>query len=239
MEKTAFQIACACCHMRELCMPAGLSDAELDRVDRLVSQRRAVRRGGTLFRDSDDFSALYAIRTGSFKTRMSTADGREQVTGFQMAGDIIGLDGIVCEQHSCDAIALEDADVCVLPYGRIEELAREFPPLQSHLHRIMSREIVRDQRMMMTLGGMRAEERLAVFLLDLAQRLHARGLSRCDLTLRMSREEIGSFLGITIETVSRTFSRLADEGIIHVRQRHVRILDAQALRRLSPTSAAC
>lgn len=220
-------------------MPIDLSADELERVDQMVSQRRTIRRGSTLFRCNDDFGALYAIRTGFFKTCMTTADGREQVTGFQMAGEIIGLDGIVGDRHSCDAIALEDADICVLPFDRLEELAREFPALQSHLHKLMSREIVRDQNVMMVLGGMRAEERLAAFLLDLAHRLQTRGLSPSDLVLRMTREEIGSFLGLTLETVSRTFSRLADEGLIDVRQRHVRITDAPALRRLSPMSGAC
>ncbi|MEN9769107.1 MAG: hypothetical protein RLZZ180_737, partial [Pseudomonadota bacterium] len=185
-----------------------------------------------LFRNGETFTSLFAVRTGFFKTSLTTEDGRDQVTGFQMAGEIIGLDGIVNEQHTCDATALEDAEVCVMPFDRIEDLSREVGALQKHVHRIMSREIVREHGVMLLLGGMRAEERLAAFLLNLVQRLQARGFSSQELILRMTREEIGSYLGMKLETVSRTFSRFADEGIIEVRQRHIHIVDEQALKRL-------
>ena len=197
-------------------MPIGLNHDELNRIDDLVATRRHVKRGDTLFRSGDKFSSLYAIRTGFFKTCVATEDGRDQVTGFQMAGEVIGLDGIVSDNHSCDAVALEDAEVCVMPYDRIEDLSREVHGLQRHVHKIMSREIVREHGVMLLLGSMRAEERLAAFLLNLVQRLHARGFSQSELILRMSREEIGSFLGMKIETVSRTFSKFADEGIVEV-----------------------
>ena len=211
-------------------MPIGLNHDELNRIDDLVATRRHVKRGDTLFRSGDKFSSLYAIRTGFFKTCVATEDGRDQVTGFQMAGEVIGLDGIVSDNHSCDAVALEDAEVCVMPYDRIEDLSREVHGLQRHVHKIMSREIVREHGVMLLLGSMRAEERLAAFLLNLMQRLHARGFSQSELILRMSREEIGSFLGMKIETVSRTFSKFADEGIVEVKQRHVRIMNTQALK---------
>jgi CRP/FNR family transcriptional regulator len=213
-------------------MPVGLSDSELKRVDELVTQRRSIKRGSALFHNGEAFSALYAVRTGFFKTSLTTEDGRDQVTGFQMAGEIIGLDGIVNEQHTCDAIALEDAEVCVMPFDRIEDISREVGALQKHVHRIMSREIVREHGVMLLLGSMRAEERLAAFLLNLVQRLQARGFSRSELILRMTREEIGSYLGMKLETVSRTFSKFADEGIIEVNQRHIHIQDSEALKRL-------
>ena len=213
-------------------MPLGLSDSEMERVDEVVATRRKVARGDNLFRNGDKFNALYAIRTGFFKTRISAEDGRDQVTGFQMAGEIIGLDGIVSDQHTCDAVALEDAEVCVMPFDRIEELSREITSLQRHVHKIMSREIVRENGVMLLLGSMRAEERLAAFLLNLVQRLHARGFSRTELVLRMTREEIGSYLGLKLETVSRTFSKFAEEGSIAVKQRHVQILDPQALQQI-------
>jgi CRP/FNR family transcriptional regulator len=224
------KVACSNCNVRELCMPIGLNHDELNRIDDLVATRRHVKRGDTLFRSGDKFSSLYAIRTGFFKTCVATEDGRDQVTGFQMAGEVIGLDGIVSDNHSCDAVALEDAEVCVMPYDRIEDLSREVHGLQRHVHKIMSREIVREHGVMLLLGSMRAEERLAAFLLNLVQRLHARGFSQSELILRMSREEIGSFLGMKIETVSRTFSKFADEGIVEVKQRHVRIMNTQALK---------
>jgi CRP/FNR family transcriptional regulator len=218
-------------------MPLGLSDSEMERVDEVVATRRKVARGDNLFRNGDKFSALYAIRTGFFKTRISSEDGRDQVTGFQMAGEIIGLDGIVSDQHTCDAVALEDAEVCVMPFDRIEELSREITSLQRHVHKIMSREIVRENGVMLLLGSMRAEERLAAFLLNLVQRLHARGFSQSELVLRMTREEIGSYLGLKLETVSRTFSKFVEEGIVEVKQRHVRILNPDGLKLIVNTQS--
>ena len=232
MTPKAIKVACSNCNLRELCMPVDLDESDMDKIDTLVATRRKIKRGDSLFSNGDRFDALYAIRTGFFKTRITTEDGRDQVTGFQMAGEIIGLDGIVGDRHSCDAVALEDAEVCEMPYGRIEELSREVPALQTHVHKIMSREIVREHGVMLLLGSMRAEERLAAFLLNLVQRLHARGFSRSELVLRMTREEIGSFLGLKLETVSRTFSKFAEDGLIEVKHRHVRILDIEALQTL-------
>lgn len=223
------KVACSNCNMRELCMPTGLSAAEITRVDELVQRRPLIKRGTALFQQGEKFTSLHAIRTGFFKTSVTTEDGRDQVTGFQMAGEIIGLDGIFSDHHTCDAIALEDSEVCVLPFERIETISREVKALQRHVHKIMSREIVREHGVMLLLGNMRAEERLAVFLLNLVQRLHARGFSSSDLVLRMSREEIGSYLGLTLETVSRTFSRFSEEGLLEVRRRHIHIHNAEAL----------
>lgn len=230
MNKESIKVACSNCNLRELCMPLGLSEQELRRVDELVAVRRTVKRGASLFHNGEKFTSLYAIRTGFFKTTVNTEDGRDQVTGFQMAGEIIGLDGIVNELHTCDAIALEDAEVCVLPFDRIEEISREINSLQRHVHKIMSREIVREHGVMLLLGSMRAEERLAAFLLNLVQRLQARGFSKSELILRMTREEIGSYLGMKLETVSRTFSKFADDGMVEVKQRHIHICDADALK---------
>lgn len=225
-------VACSNCNLRELCMPIGLSPQELERVDELVTTRRKVRRGEPLFRGGEAFTSLYAIRSGFFKTCVIAEDGRDQVTGFQMAGEIIGLDGIVGDRHTCDAIAIEDSEVCVLPFDKVGELSREVSAMQHHVHRVMSREIVREHGVMLLLVNMRAEERLAVFLLNLVQRLHARGFSRTELVLRMTREEIGSYLGLKLETVSRTFSKFAELGWIQVRHRHLCILDHDALQRL-------
>ena len=233
-ESHRIKVACSNCNLRELCMPMGLGAEDLARIDELVATRRRVRRGAALFRSGDPFTALYAIRTGFFKTCLTAEDGRDQVTGFQMAGEIIGLDGIVNDRHNCDAVALEDAEVCVMPFDRISELSREVGALQGHLHRVMSREIVREHGVMLLLGTMRAEERLAAFLLNLMQRLKARGFSSSEVVLRMTREEIGNYLGLTLETVSRTFTRFMQDGLVDVRQRHVQILDAAKLRALLP-----
>ena len=239
MNPQTIKVACSNCNLRELCMPLGLSTEEIDRLDHVVANRRKVKRGTALFRNGEKFSSLYAIRTGFFKTCVASEDGRDQVTGFQMAGEIIGLDGIVNEHHSCDAVALEDAEVCVMPFDRIEELSREINGLQRHVHKIMSREIVREHGVMLLLGSMRAEERLAAFLLNLVQRLHARGFSQSELILRMTREEIGSYLGLKLETVSRTFSKFVEDGIVEVKHRHVRILDTEALARLVNHTTEC
>lgn len=226
------KVACAGCNLRELCLPVGLSGPELQRLEGLVAAKLSVPRGQALFHIGDRFEAVYAVRTGFFKTRVSAEDGRDQVTGFHMAGELLGLDGIGTDRHSCDAIALEDSQVCVIPYAELESLSREFVGLQHQFHKIMSREIVRDHGVMLLLGSMRAEERLAVFLLNLTQRLQARGFSASALVLRMTREEIGSYLGLTLETVSRTFSKLQDDGILEVRQRQIRIVDQAALQAL-------
>lgn len=213
-------------------MPAGFSVDEMKRVDEVVEKRRRIKQGELLFSNGEAFTSLYAIRTGFFKTCVTSADGREQVTGFQMAGEIIGMDGIVSDRHNCNAVALEDAEVCEMPFASVEELSRELPGLQRHVHKIMSREIVRENSVMMLLGNMRAEERLAAFLLNLVQRLHARGLSQSELVLRMTREEIGSYLGLKLETVSRAFSKFSEEGIIEVKQRHVKIIAPEALKKI-------
>ncbi|MED5622421.1 fumarate/nitrate reduction transcriptional regulator Fnr [Ideonella sp. BN130291] len=226
------KVACSSCNLRELCLPVGLSGADLQRLDGLVATRRAVPRGQTLFRIGDPFKAVYAVRTGFFKTRVSAEDGRDQVTGFQMAGELLGLDGISTDRHSCDAVALEDSQVCTIPYEDLESLSREFTELQHQFHKIMSREIVRDHGVMLLLGSMRAEERLAAFLLNLTKRLQARGFSPSALVLRMTREEIGSYLGLKLETVSRTFSKFQDDGVLEVKQRQIRVLDQAALQRL-------
>jgi len=226
------KVACSNCNLRELCMPVGFNPEDMQKLDEVVATRRRVKQGELLFGNGEAFTSLYAIRTGFFKTCVSSEDGREQVMGFQMAGEIIGLDGIVTDHHSCNAVALEDAEVCVMPFSNVEALSREFPVLQRHVHKVMSREIVRENGVMMLLGNMRAEERLAAFLLNLVQRLHARGLSQSELVLRMSREEIGSYLGLKLETVSRAFSKFSEEGIIEVKQRYVRIVEPDALKKI-------
>ncbi|OUM00947.1 fumarate/nitrate reduction transcriptional regulator Fnr [Variovorax sp. JS1663] len=232
MKHANIKVACSSCSLRELCMPAALDADDLRRIDEIVATRRRVRRRETLFRTGDRFTSLFAIRSGFFKTRVASEDGRDQVTGFQMAGEIIGLDGIVNDEHSCDAVALEDAEVCVMPFQRIEALSREVKALQRHIHQIMSREIVRDHGVMLLLGSMRAEERLAAFLLNLVQRLRARGFSQSEFILRMTREEIGSYMGLTLETISRTMSKFVADGILEIDQRKVRIVDPEALQRI-------
>ena len=224
---------CNSCSMRELCLPVGLEAEAMRELEAVVSSRTRLKKGDALYRAGERFSALYAIRLGSCKTTIPAEDGREQIAGYHMLGDIIGLDGIGTERHGCQAVALEDTEVCVLPFDRLEELARSIPSLQRNLHQLLSREISREQNTMLLLGSMRAEERLAVFLLNLSERYLRRGYSSTEFVLRMTREEIGSYLGLKLETVSRLFSRFQEEGLLQVQGRGLKLLDLPALRQLA------
>ena len=230
-----FEVTCSDCNMREMCLTQGMQADDMRLFENVVYARRRVRRGEVLFAAGDEFKAIYAVRSGFFKTSLVDGEGREQVTGFFMGGELLGMDGIGAGQYNNASISLEDSEVCVLPYALIEEMAQKVPALQRQLHAVLSREIVRDHGVMMLLGSMRAEERLATFLLTLSKRLTARGFSPCDFHLRMTREEIGSYLGLKLETVSRLFSRFHDDGLIEVQQKHVRILDSAGLSQILAT----
>lgn len=233
MKIPVIQLACSTCSLHSLCMPVGLTDEDMVRIDSLVSIRRHVKKGSTLFHNGEAFAALYAICSGFFKTALRTKEGVEQVTGFQMAGEMMGLDGIYSNQHTCDAIALEDSEVCVIPFEHLEDVARELASLQHHVHQVLGKEIVREHNVMLLLGSLRAETKLASFLLNLLQRLHARGFSDKELVLRMTRQDIGSYLGLTLETVSRLFSKLDATGIVQVHNRRLRILKSDALQAMA------
>ena len=232
VEIGKLKTACSACSLHELCLPAGLSAEELKSVDQMIDRRRPVKRGDYLFRAGAALHVLYAIRLGFIKSCVLHEDGREQVAGFHMMGDLLGMDAIGSNQHLCDAVALEDSDVCEIPLQDLETLSRQIPSLQQHFHRIMSREIARDHGMMLLLGSMRAEERLAAFLLNLSQRFALRGYSPTEFHLRMTREEIGSYLGLKLETVSRALSHFQAQGMIAVQNKHLRILKIDGLREL-------
>jgi CRP/FNR family transcriptional regulator len=227
-----FEVTCTSCNLRELCLPGGVCIEDLEQVQNIVYARRRIKRGESLFAAGDEFTAIYAIRSGTFKTSVVDAEGREQVTGFFMGGELLGMDGIGTGRHNGTAVALEDSEICVMPYSLIESMAQEYPELQRHLHSVLSREIVRDHGVMMLLGSMRAEERLAAFLSNLSKRFVRRGYSQSDFNLRMTREEIGSYLGLKLETVSRLFSQFQKDGLIAVEQKHVRILDIAGLEKI-------
>jgi CRP/FNR family transcriptional regulator len=223
---------CPSCGMRELCLGLELDAEAMQQLDLIVTNRLRVRKRSSLYRPGDRFTSLYAIRLGMVKTLVLTADGREQITGFHMAGEVVGLDGIVEEHHACQAVALEDSEVCVLPFAQLDALAHDVPGLRRNLYRLVSRDICRDQDMLLSLGSRCAEERLALFLLDLANGYQARGYSSSEFVLRMTREEIASYLGLKLETVSRLFSHLQGQGLIQVQGRAIKLLDPSALRRL-------
>ncbi|QBY55780.1 fumarate/nitrate reduction transcriptional regulator Fnr [Cupriavidus oxalaticus] len=220
---------CANCMMRHICMAASLEADDVERLDRVMQGWRTIRQGERLFRAGDPFRSLYAVRAGSFKTMVTPERGKEQISGFYMAGDAIGMDGICEETHTSDAIALEDSVVCVIPYHLLEALCREIKPLQRQLHRMLSAEIVREASQMMLLGNMSAEQRVANFLLSISARHRERGYSATSFVLRMTREDIGSYLGVTLETVSRTLSKFQQEGLLAVRGKSVELLNLDAL----------
>src|SRR6266540_5288940 len=230
-----FEVTCSSCNLREMCLPGGVCLEDLERVENIVYARRRIKRGETLFNAGDEFKSVYAIRSGFFKTSLLDGEGREQVTGFSMGGELLGMEGVGLGHHNGTAIALEDSEVCVMPFALIEEMAREVPALQRHLHAVLAREIVRDHGVMMLLGSMRAEQRLAAFLTNLSKRFVRRGYSASDFHLRMTRDEIGSYLGLKLETVSRLFSQFQKDGVIEVEQKHVRILDSAGLEKILAT----
>ena len=221
---------CSTCHLRDLCLPCGLDGPDLERLDELRFARRRVQEGRHLCHEGEKFQFIYAVRSGTFKSGVTLRDGREQVTGFQMAGELLGLDGLAAGKHASSAIALEDAEICAIPYARLSELASRSSELQHAISRLMSREIVREHSLMMLLGSMNAEERLAAFLLNISQRMKARGYSASEFHLRMSRAEIGSYLGMKLETVSRTFSAFQQQRLLQVDKKHVRITDLDGLQ---------
>lgn len=226
---------CSNCSLRDICLPCGMKPSDVDGLDDLHFSRTKVKAGETLYHEGQTFRNIYAVRMGTFKSSLTLADGREQVSGFQMAGELMGLDGIADGAYASNSTALEDTEVCTIPYDQISGLAATSADLQQAVSRLMSREIVREHSLMMLLGSMNAEERLAAFLLNLSQRLKLRGYSAFEFHLRMSRAEIGSYLGMKLETVSRTFSAFLQQGILEVDKRHIRILDHAALKRVFDT----
>lgn len=225
-------VPCSSCAMHSFCMPEGLTSAEAERIEALICPSRTIKNGETLFRTGDSFQSIYAVRAGSFKTIVMHRDGREQVTGFHQAGDMLGLDGVCSGHHSCDAVAIEDSQVCIIPFHLLEAMCRDVKVVQQHVHRMMGGEIVREATLMMLLGTMSAEQRVATFLLNLSGKLQKRGYSPAEFHLRMTREEIGSYLGMKLETVSRMLSKFQKDGLVDTHGKQIRILDMDGLRRV-------
>ena len=229
-EGAACPVSCSSCRLKEVCLPCGLETGNLSEMDELTRVKRRIAKGSALYRGGDVFVSLYAIHSGSFKSVGSSREGEEKVTGLHLPGEVIGLDAISSRQHGYDAIALEDSEVCVIPYARLVALTLRMPQLQSQLLRILSSDISRDQGLMLLLGAMDAEQRIAAFLLSLSRRYQNLGYAAARFSLRMTREDIGSYLGLTLETVSRVFSRLQRDGLLAARQKDVELKDLPTLR---------
>jgi len=230
--------SCTACGMHQLCLPMGLEESDMKRLDKIIG-RRKVARDEFLYRIGDRFTALYAVRVGHFKTYQENLDGDRQITGFQMPGELLGMDAISTERHQCDAVALQDSEVCEIPFARLEQLFGQMPLLLRHFHRMMSHEITSEQNVIMLLGNMRAEQRFAAFLVNLSSRYAARGYSPTRFQLRMTRQDVGNYLGLTIESISRLISRFRKQGLLAVEQRDVEVVDLAALKKLAAGVDAC
>lgn len=223
---------CSTCMLGHACVPVGMAAIEVEQLDDLVQERVRIEKGKSLYALDHKLDAVYGVRYGSLKTQLEDSAGHIQITGFHLPGEIIGMDGILEGKHLSAAVALEDSEVCVIRLTDIDRVSTHLPSLQQQFRRLMSREITRSHQMLSTLGSMRSEQRVAAFLLDLSERYAALGYSSTEFVLRMSREEIGNFLGLTLETVSRLLSRFGREGLIRINQRDVHLLDIAGLTQL-------
>lgn len=221
---------CQQCPSKNRCWSAALSDADLDTIGSAVQSQLQVRKGETLLHGGAQFKSIIAVRCGSFKTQVVSAAGAERITGLHMSGEFLGLDGIAAGQYVCDAIALEASRVCVVDWARLEGLASEVPQLQRHLYAMLGGE---SRRLTANAHSRRndvAEVRIARALLDIRNKSQSRGMPSTELVLRMSRQELGSYLCLTTETVSRTLTKFAADGVLEVNLRQLRILDMAALQ---------
>lgn len=223
------KVACRDCGLFQLCLPVGIEAAELEQLDRIIKRRRPLRRGDHLFQVNTPFRSIYAVHSGSIKTYIPTADGNEQITGFHLPGELLGLDAISTRRHPCAAKALETTSLCEIPFEKLAELAKQIPSLQNQLLRILSQEILHDHSLLTLLGKRSAEERLAALLVSLSERYKQRHFSSTELTLSMSRNDIANYLGMVVETVSRLFTRFQEDGLLHVERKRVRILAPEQL----------
>lgn len=226
------KVACRNCSLTSLCLPMGLTPEDVDQLDAIVKRNRPLHRGDHLFRQGDTFQCIYVVKTGTVKSFDPGEDGSEQVLGFHLPGEMIGLDAIETGLHHCSAKILETTAVCEIPFNRLEELSSTIPSLQHQMYRLLSREIGHDEDMLTLLGKRNAEERLASFLLSLSGRFQRRGFSPSDFYLSMSRHEIGNYLGLAVETVSRLFTRFQDDGLLKVERKHIQLVDIERLKQL-------
>lgn len=222
--------SCSSCCLRSVCLPCSIDAGKLFEMDELTRVKRRLSKGSTLYRSGDAFDSLYAVRSGSFKSVGVSRAGEEKVTALHLPGEVMGLDAINSRKHGYDAVALEDSEVCIIPFVRLTQLALRMPELQGELLRILSGDISRDQGLMLLMGAMDAEQRTAAFLLSLSRRYERLGYASKRFSLRMTREDIGSYLGLTLETVSRVFSRLQRDGLIAAHQKDVELKSLEQLR---------
>jgi CRP/FNR family transcriptional regulator len=226
------KVGCGQCNLHELCFPHGMATEHLDLLDAVVERRRALHKGDYLYRDNDQAVAIYAVRSGSLKTVVESSNGEEQIVGFHMAGELVGLDGFLDDKHRCSCVSLETSSVCEMPVHSLEALCDQLPALQKQMRRIMGKEVVADHAMLLMLGKMSAEEKLASFLLSISRRMEERHWKADDFVLSMPRQDIANYLGLAVETVSRLFAHYQEEGIIEVDRRRIHIRQMQRLQQI-------
>lgn len=236
-ESACAPIACKDCGIYQLCRTVG-GDADLSLLDLLVKNRRTYKRGELLYRIGEPYRAAFAIRSGAVKTSVLTDDGRVQVTGFHIAGEVLGLNAIISDRYNCEARALETTSVCEVPFERYEELALQLPGLQHQMLKIMGEEIIHNQEMMLLLGKKKAEERLATFFVNLSRRLALHGRPSLEFNLGMSRSDIGNYLGLAEETVCRIITRFEEKALISTERRLVRLEQMDHLQALARGGSA-
>lgn len=227
------KISCGNCRLNTICLPISLHIDDIDRLNGIVQRGKPLHKGDYLYRAHDTFDSIYAIRSGAVKALTLSDNGDEQVTGFYLPGEIVGMDGIADDRYTNSVIALETASVCEIPFHRMEELSLQIPNLQRHFFQLMSREITQDQQIITLLSKSSAEERIASLLLSISSRNNRRQLSANAFRLPMSRTDIGNYLGLTIETVSRIFTRLQKQGVITVNKKEIQISNMELLRNIT------
>lgn len=223
--RTQHQAHCKDCSLAALCLPISLNLEDMDALDDIVKRGRPLKKGEFLFRQGDAFGSVFAVRSGALKTFSLSDSGEEQITGFHLPSELVGLSGVDGERYPVSAQALETTSVCEIPFERLDDLALQLPQLRRQLMRIMSREIRDDQQMMLLLSKKTADERIATFLVNLSARFRARGFSANQFRLAMSRNEIGNYLGLAVETVSRVFTRFQQNKLLEAEGKEVHILD--------------
>lgn len=228
-----YKVSCSGCRLSTICIPIALQASEIDRLDAIVQRGRPLRKGEYVYRQGESFRSVYAVRAGTLKAYTTADNGEEQITGFYLPGEIFGLDGLAADRHISAAVALETAAICEIPFERLSELSARIPSLQRHFFQLLSSEIAQDQRMIAMLGKHSAEQRVAALLLSISARNARRRLSGTAFRLPMSRSDIANYLGLTIETVSRIFSRLQKTGLLAAEQREIELLQFEQLRELA------
>ncbi len=233
------KVSCNNCRLNNICLPISLHIDDVEKLNQIIQRGKPLQKGDYLYRANDVFDSVFAIRSGAVKALTISDRGEEQVTGFYLPGEVVGMDGIAENRYTNSVIALETSSVCEIPFNRMEELSLKIPSLQRHFFQLMSREITQDQQVISLLSKSSAEERIAALLLSISNRNSRRHLSASAFRLPMSRTDIGNYLGLTIETVSRIFSRLQQQGVIDADKKEVKILDMEGLHKIANGGDVC